>query len=130
MHQQQFPNLFLIIQREIARRVTEAGCERFFGQSGYVSQPRRSQLGVRNYERIAMLGHILQHVYVDPKRVANEYLNRSKRGAWKKENTVESLKCYNLERLLEAKETGTEQPAAVDLDVYVGEVIGDMEDGD
>jgi hypothetical protein len=26
--------------------------------------------------------------------------------------------------------TGTEQPAAVDLDVYVGEVIGDMEDED
>jgi hypothetical protein len=110
-HQQQFPNLFIVIQREIARRVTEAGCERFFGQSGYVSQPRRSQLGVRNYERLALLGHILQHVYVDPKFVAEEY----------------SLKCYNLERILEAKEMGKEEPSKVDLDVYVGDVVGDID---
>ena len=129
-HQQQFPNLFIVIQREIARRVTEAGCERFFGQSGYVSQPRRSQLGVRNYERLALLGHILQHVYVDPKFVAEEYLARCKRGAWKKENTLESLKCYNLERILEAKEMGKEEPSKVDLDVYVGDVVGDIDDED
>ena len=76
--------------------MTEVGCERFFGLSGYVSQPRRARLGVRNYERISMLANILRNVYVDPKWVAAEYLRRSKNGAWKKENIVESMKCLNL----------------------------------
>ena len=30
-------------------------------------------LGVRNYERIAMVLHMLQYLYVDPKWVAQEY---------------------------------------------------------
>ena len=55
---------------------------------------------------------------------------RCKRGAWKKENTLESLKCYNLERILEAKEMGKEEPSKVDLDVYVGDVVGDIDDED
>ena len=38
--------------------------------------------------------------------VANEYLDRAKRGAWKKENTVESLKCWNLERVIVAEDFG------------------------
>jgi hypothetical protein len=75
-HQQQFSNLFIVIQREIVRRVTEAGCERFFGQSGYVSQPRRSQLGVRNYERLALLGHIQNLLQRSIWRVASVELGR------------------------------------------------------
>jgi hypothetical protein len=81
-------------------------------------------------EACYLLGHILQHVYVDPKFVAEEYLARCKRGAWKKENTLESLKCYNSERILEAKEMGKEEPSKVDLDVYVGDVVGDIDDED
>ena len=49
------------------------GCERFFGLSGYVSPPRRNMLGVRNYERIAMVSHMLQYLNVDPKWVVQEY---------------------------------------------------------
>ena len=49
-----------------------------------------------------MLANILRNVYVDPKWVAAEVLQRSKNGAWKKENMVESMKCFNLERILEA----------------------------
>jgi hypothetical protein len=32
-----------------------------------------------------------------------------------------------LKHFLEAKEMGNEQPALVNLDVYVGEVIGDID---
>ena len=35
--------------------------------------------------------------------VAQEYLRRCKAGAWKPENTAEALKCWNLERIIEAK---------------------------
>ncbi len=40
-----FPTLWIIDQRQAARRVVEVGCERFFGLSGYISSPRRSRLG-------------------------------------------------------------------------------------
>ena len=59
-HQTRFSNLFIPIKREASRRAVEVGYERFFGLSGYVSQPRRSMLGVRNYERLAMLATMLQ----------------------------------------------------------------------
>ena len=83
--------------------MVEVGCERFFNLSGYVSSAKCTRLGVRNYERLAMLASTVQNVYVDVEWVANEYLARSKRGTWKKENTVESLKCWNLEHWLALK---------------------------
>jgi hypothetical protein len=58
------------MQREESRWAVEVGCERFFGLSGYVSQPRRSTLGVWNYERLAMLATILQSLFIDPSWVA------------------------------------------------------------
>ena len=87
---------------------------------GYISQPRRSRLGVRNYERISLLSTILKCIYVNPELVAKEYLNRSKRGSWKKENTMESLKCFNLERIIEANLAGKEEPDEIDIQDYMG----------
>ncbi|KAL7519667.1 hypothetical protein ACHAWX_004424, partial [Stephanocyclus meneghinianus] len=43
-------------------RVTEFVCERFLALSGYISSPLRTRLGVRNYERLARLGSILNIV--------------------------------------------------------------------
>ena len=85
--------------------MVEVGCERFFGRlSGYISSPRRTRLGgVRNYERIAMLSSILRVIYINPEWAAREYLARSKSGNWKHANDDESLKCWNLERILEAE---------------------------
>ena len=86
------------MQREVSRRVVEVGCERFFGVSGYVSQLRRAMLGVRTYERLAMLSHMLEHIYIDPKWVAKEYLRRNKAKAWKLQKDDDSLKCFNPEQ--------------------------------
>ena len=117
-HQSSFPNLFIIVQREASRGVVEVGCERFFGQSGYISNPRRTRLGVRNYERIPMLSDLLRVIYIDPELVAKEYLARCKRGAWKKENTMESLKCFNLERMIAAEEEGKDAPMPLEMEEY------------
>ena len=102
--------LWVVTKCESSRRVVEVGCERFFNLSGYVSSAKRTSLGVRNYERLAMLGSIAHHVYIDPEWVAREYLARSKRGAWKEINTADSLKCWNLERVLEAEMFGRNVP--------------------
>ena len=54
-HSKFIPTLFIQGQCEESRRIVEVGCERFFNLSGYVSSPKRTSLGVRNYERLAML---------------------------------------------------------------------------
>jgi hypothetical protein len=70
---------------------TEVGCEHFFALSGYVSAPRCTRLGVRNYERLAMLSSTAHVVYIDPAWVALEYLKMCSKGSWKKENDVDAL---------------------------------------
>ena len=120
-HRTFFPTLWIVAQREASCRVVEVGCERFFGLSGYISSPRRTRLCVRTYERLAMLASIIQSVYIDPEWVANEYLKRCKAGSWKKENTVEALKCWNLERILEAESFGHAKPNALTMDQLISE---------
>ena len=53
--------------------------------------------------------------------MANEYLWRCKAGSWKKENTEEALKCWNLERILEAESLGKTPPADLTMDDLVRE---------
>jgi hypothetical protein len=60
-----------------------------------------------------MLSCLLRKVYVDEEWVAQEYLRRCKAGAWKIEQDEESLKCWNLERIIEAELVGA--PVPVDL---------------
>ena len=61
-HTRYFPTMWIVVQCEASRRVAEVGCERFFSLSGYVLAPRRTKLGVRTYERLAMMAFILQKV--------------------------------------------------------------------
>jgi len=102
-------------------RNVEVGCEHFFSLSGYISAPRRTRLGVRTYERIAMLASILPKVYIDREWVAKEYLRRCKAGKWKKENTKDALKCWNLERVLDAELQRMSTPPPLTLEQLVSE---------
>ncbi len=110
-HKKYFPTLWIIVQRQAARGVVEVECEQFFGLSGYISSPRRSRLGVRTYEHVAMLASIIQSVYIDNKCVAPQYIEQFKKGSWKKENTEEALKCWNLERIIDAEQQGKDAPS-------------------
>jgi hypothetical protein len=95
--------------------------ERFFGLSGYVSGPRQTNLGVRTYKRLAMLTSIVQNVFIDDNWVANEYLERCKKGKWTKKNDDEALKCWNLERIIDAEEKGMEKPQPLTINDLLGE---------
>ena len=68
-----------------------------------------------------MLAFILRTVYIDPELVAKEYLQRCKVGAWKTKNTEDALKCWNLERILDAESYGITLPAELTLDDLVNE---------
>jgi hypothetical protein len=110
-HQKSFPTLWILVQKEASCCVVEIGCERFFGLSGYLSSPWCTRLGVRNYEQLAMLSSIVHNVYVDEKWVAKEYLRRCKINKWKKADDDVALKCWNCERMLDAKQLGLPNPA-------------------
>ena len=120
-HKKTFPTLWIFAQKNASRRVVEVGCERFFGLAGYISSPRRTRLNVRTYERLAMLGFMVHRVYIDIEWVAREYLRRCKAGAWKKENTEEALKCWNLERIIDAESMGLGAPTELTLNDLLNE---------
>ena len=92
-----------------------------------MSSAKRTRLGVRNYEHLAMLASTVQNVYVDVEWVAKEYLARTKKGAWKKENTVESLMCWNLERVIEAEMFGKAAPDDITMVEFVASVSEGVE---
>ena len=50
-----------------------------------------------------MLVSIVQNVYIDIDWVAKEYLHSCSKGCWKGKNAAESLKCWNLERVIDAE---------------------------
>ena len=68
-----------------------------------------------------MMASILNKVYVDKELVAKEYLKRCKKGAWKKENTVEALKCWNLERIIDAELMGDSHPSEITIKELIQE---------
>ena len=68
-----------------------------------------------------MLASIVHTVYIDNAWVAAEYLRRCKAGTWKKENTVEAVKCWNLERILDAEQHGQPMPKELTMDDLVNE---------
>jgi hypothetical protein len=61
---------------------------------------------------------ILNCVNIDPDEVAKEFFTRCKKGAWKKDNTIECLKCFNLERVI-AADSGMGSPKSISLDEYI-----------
>ena len=63
-----------------------------------------------------MLAKIMPKVYIDKAWVAKEYLRRCKEGAWKEENTTEALKCWNLERILDAELLGKQMPPELTIE--------------
>ena len=50
-----------------------------------------------------MLASIMQKVYIDAEWVAKEYLRRCKQNKWKEEEDSEALRCWNLERVIDAE---------------------------
>ena len=65
-----------------------------------------------------MLSSLLQKVYVDEEWVAQEYLSRCKAGHWKASEDEEALKCWNLERIIEAELIAAPEPIDLTMDEF------------
>jgi hypothetical protein len=69
-----------------------------------------------------MLASIVHTDYIDNAWVAMEYLRRCKAGAWKKENIVEAVTCWNLKHILEdAEQSRQPMPEELTMDDLVRE---------
>ena len=68
-----------------------------------------------------MLASLIRNVYINEEWVAQEYLRRCKAGAWKPENTAEALKCWNLERIIEAKLLHMPEPDKITMAQFTSE---------
>ena len=66
-----------------------------------------------------MLASIVDNVYVEVNFVAKIYLERWKKGAWKIESTADALKCWNLERVIDAKLKQQREPTMITLEEFV-----------
>ena len=63
-----------------------------------------------------MLAAMIQKVYIDYEWVAKEYLRCSREKVWDDETTKEILKCFNLERIIEAELHGMTKPPELTID--------------
>ena len=63
----------------------------------------------------------IQKKYIDPEWVAKEYLRRCKAGAWKAGNDMDSLKCWNLERIIDAEMYGNTKPGMLTMEELLTE---------
>jgi hypothetical protein len=79
----------------------------------------------RTYKRLAMLTLLVQNVFIDDNWVANEYLERCKKGTWTKKSDDDALKCWNLEQIIDAEEEGIEKPHPATLNDLLGEEESD-----
>ncbi len=75
-----------------------------------------------------MLASIIQNVYIDSKWVVQQYIEWCKKGSWKKKNTEEALKCWNLERIIDAEQQGKDAPSELTLEDILDEEGGRASD--
>jgi hypothetical protein len=71
-----------------------------------------------------MLASIIQSIHIDNHWVAQQYIEQCKKGIWKKENTEEALKCWNLERIIDAEQQGKDAPSELKLEDLLNEEAG------
>ena len=69
------------------------------------------------------LSFIIPKMYIDLEWVANEYFSRCKKGLWTKEEGEDAVKCWNLERVINAELLGLRRP---NHDLTLDELLKEM----
>ena len=101
-----FPYLYKLGCCLASLKTNEVGCERFFSQAGYVSNPRRTRLNVHNYEAMAMLKRNMQQVFIDEDWVVQQYMSLESSKGWETEETRQDNLVTALERELYVEDVG------------------------
>lgn len=100
-HMSWFPNMAKLGIGTLAPHMTaEVDCERLFNTAGYLSDPRRSNMKIRNYERLVMMTHNMHRIFIDKKWVIDKYIERSKKRDWDEKDERDDLQFIELEKEL------------------------------
>jgi len=62
--------------------------------------------------------------------VAQQYIEQGIIGSWEKESTEEALKCWNLERIIDAEQQGKDAPSELKMVDLLNEEAGRDREGD
>ena len=128
LQQKCFPHIYKLVVCLALLRTNEVGCERFFSYAGYVSDPRRTSLDVRNYEDITMLKQNMQSIFINEPWVVRQYLNIEKNKLWNEKRTADDKRFFELEDeiLADSLGVGVEQLAMQQADIdseHDGEIV-------
>ena len=77
-HKDRFSKLYLHVLKLAAIKTMEVGCERLFSFSGYASSSRRTNLGVRHFERSTLLAEGKKKVFLDTDGALATYIRKKK----------------------------------------------------
>ena len=98
-HAKTFPGIHNVGVGEICPHVsTEVDCESLFSQAGFYADPRRSRSGIRMYERLVMMAHRLNRIYIHPALVRDEFMKRFKANDWDENEERDSREFLELEK--------------------------------
>ena len=78
----------------------------------------------REHECLTIFASNIQKIYIDPEWVAQGYLRRCKAGAWKAGNDMDSLNCWNLERIIDAEMYGNTKTRMLTMEEFLSESEG------
>ena len=81
-----------VIIGQLAPHITaEVDCESLFSQAGHASQPNRNRTMAETFERQVMAKHRMSRIFCCPEKVKKEFLNRTKKKAWKEEEDRDDI---------------------------------------
>ena len=78
----------------------EVDCERLFSEAGALSDPKRSMTKVRHYERMVIIKHRLERIYIDNNRVHKKFMERMHAKDWEEGEERDDLVFLKLEKEL------------------------------
>ena len=68
-----------------ARVSAETGTENMFSGSGNFNDPRKTNMGMRLYERMVILKHRMNRTHVSLQNVVQLYLSRERENNWEED---------------------------------------------
>ena len=98
-HEKHFPAIYLVGIGECCPHLsTEVDCESLFSQAGFKSEPRRTQTGIRNYERLVVTKHRMGRIYIPPIKVLNLFLQRWRDKSWQEGDERDDKEFLEIEK--------------------------------
>ena len=100
-HMKEFPALNSVGIGQLAPLIShEVDCESLFSQSGYLSDKRRANTGIRLYERLVVAKHRMGRIYLHLPDVQKKFMQRFRDNNWDEAEERDSTEFLELEKAI------------------------------